>query len=64
MVKTASVAGQTHRFDRQAIALFAIVTLAGVAAPLAIAAPGGAEVVGGSGSISQSGVNTTILQNS
>ncbi|MBL1261930.1 MAG: filamentous hemagglutinin N-terminal domain-containing protein, partial [Thiotrichaceae bacterium] len=63
MTKTASVADQTHRLNRHALALFVMVAF-GVTVPPAIAAPDGGEVVGGSGTISHSGSNTTILQNS
>ncbi len=63
MVKTASATGHTYRFNRHALALFIMAILGGFSSQT-IAAPGGGEVVGGSGSISQAGSNTTILQNS
>jgi len=64
MVKTASVIVQTPRFNRRALALFTLLASSGCAVPLATAGPNGGAVVGGNGSISQSGANTMILQNS
>lgn len=64
MVKRTSIVGQTHRFNRHALALLVMTTPGMAASPQAIAGPRGGEVVGGSGSITQSGSNTTILQNS
>jgi len=56
---------QQAPLNGKACSLFYMVLfVGGTSIPLAVAGPDGGQVVGGSGSISQSGVNTTINQSS